>query len=840
MRYRPLVLATSIFALTMPAAAWSNEGASDSIAVDAPAETASDAEAAAGTPRKVRSDTVTTGVAKGRDRLDSATSTSILHADEIAHIGARSLGGVLRDIPGLRAEPFSGESNAGLTIRGLPLASSGSKFLQIQEDGLPALEFGDILGMGADSPLRVDQNLAQIEVIRGGSASTFASNSPGGIVNLQSKTGETAGGAVALTSGLDYGEYRIDADYGGPLSESVRFHVGGYFRQGEGPRRTGFEGQRGGQIKANITKEFANGYIRLYAKYLNDRSPFYDAAPLRATGTDADPKLTPLADFDPRHDTMLSRYNRSFLILDGDNAVALRDINAGQAARQTAIGLESRFDVAGWTVTERFRYASLSGTLTGPLATVYLPARTALAALGGARLVYASGPNTGQTIADPSALNGNGVVSLLNTLSLPANDYGNVTNDVRASRVWTLGGGELTATGGIYASRQMIDRDGGFITKLSEVRGDGNAALLDMVNAGGQSITENGVLSYSLFGVPNDARRTSLRMEYATLAPFGSLNYHIGRVAIGGSLRHDAGTVRGQIFSAGLGNGRVGIVARDMNGDGTISAPERRVGVTPINAPAPVDYGYRYWSYSTGINFRVSEPLAVFARYSRGARANADRILYRAFVNTNTGALLDPNSAYDPVRQAEAGVKYRTQALTLNLTGFWAKAQDTNVDSITGQGIARQYRATGLEFEGGYRTGPFTLTAGATYTRARIAADRVRPAIVGNTPRNQPTFLFQATPQFDADRVTLGAVVMGQTRAWAQDGDQLRMPGFTTVNPFAEYRATDRLSLMVNAANVFNVLAIGAIDDASIPASGIVRVRVLNGRTVSATARLAF
>lgn len=277
-----------------------------------------------------------------------------------------------------------------------------------------------------------------------------------------------------------------------------------------------------------------------------------------------------------------------------------------------------------------------------------------------------------------------------------------------------------------------------------------------------------------------------------------------------------------------------------MNGDGTISAPERRVGVTPINAPAPVDYDYRYWSYSTGINFRVSEPLAVFARYSRGARANADRILYRSFINTSTGALLDPNSAYDPVRQAEAGVKYRTQALTLNLTGFWAKAQDTNVDSITGQGISRQYRATGLEFEGGYRTGPFGLTAGATYTRARIAADRVRPAIVGNTPRNQPTFLFQATPQFDADRVTLGAVVMGQTHAWAQDGDQLRMPGFTTVNPFAEYRATDRLSLMVNAANVFNVLAIGAIDDASIPTSGIVRARVLNGRTVSATARLAF
>lgn len=833
LQYHWHLLATTIVCGAVPAAA--NAGA---VVMAERAEAEPDASAPAQPQSAVAVDTITTGVAKGRDRLDSATSTSVLRADQIRDLGARSLGDVLRALPGLRVEPFSGDSNASLTIRGLPLASSGSKFLQIQEDGLPGLEFGDISALSADAPLRVDYNLAQIEVIRGGSASTFASNSPGGIINLQSKTGEVEAGAVALTTGLDFGQYRLDADYGGRLSDHVRFHVGGFYRQGEGPRRTGYDSQRGGQIKANITKEFSTGYIRLYGKYLNDRGPFYDAVPMRVTGTGADPKLTPIARFDPRRDTMMSRYNQSLLLLNGDNAIALEDGTRGQQARQAAVGLEARFDIAGWTVTERFRYASLSGGFTTPFAIRYLPARTAMAALGGAtRLLYANGPAAGQTIADPSALNDNGLVALLNMIDLPVRDYGNVTNDVRASRVWSLGESELTATGGIYTARQTIDRDVLWVTKLSEVRGGGNAALLDMIDAQGRPITQNGVFSYALAGT--DGRRSRLDTRYAILAPFGALNYHVGRMSIGGSLRYDRGTVRGETFAASLGGGRIGTTTRDMNGDGVITAPETRVGITPLANPAPVDYGYGYWSYSTGVNFRISDPLAIFARYSRGARANADRILSRAFLNVSSGTLRDPDTAYDPVRQAEAGVKYRTSTLTLNLTGFWARAQDSNQDSVSGQGISRQYKAMGLEFEGGYRTGPFSVTAGGTYTHAEIVADRVNPALVGNTPRNQPSFLFQVTPQYEAGRLSVGAAVMGQTRAWSQDVNLLRLPGFTTVNAFAGYNVTERFNLMVNANNLFNTLAVGAIDDPSIPAAGIVRARIFNGRTVSATARLS-
>ena len=37
-----------------------------------------------------------------------------------------------------------------------------------------------------------------------------------------------------------------------------------------------------------------------------------------------------------------------------------------------------------------------------------------------------------------------------------------------------------------------------------------------------------------------------------------------------------------------------------------------------------------YWSYSSGANYLLTDNLAVFARVSRGSRANADRLVVRA------------------------------------------------------------------------------------------------------------------------------------------------------------------------------------------------------------------
>jgi outer membrane receptor protein involved in Fe transport len=804
------------------------------------ADAAQSADAPKQEAKKGSEEVFSTGVAKGRDRLDSATSTSALRAAEIDKIGARSISDILRDVPGVRAEASTGEGSANITIRGLPIASTGAKFLQLQEDGLPILEFGDIAFATADTFLRADLNLAAVEAIRGGSASTFASNSPGGIVNFISKTGDTEGGSVQLSSGLDYGMRRIDIDYGAKLTPTLRFHVGGFYRDGEGPRATGVNSTRGGQIKVNVTKEFDGGYIRFYGKYLDDRTPAYDITPLGVSGTNADPKYKNIAGYDARHDTLFSRNFQSLLTLDGKNQVVSDDVTAGQHPIVKSVGIESKFDLAGWDITERFRYASMSNHYMGIYYAQFVPAAAMPAAFGapGGTLRYASGPNVGAVVANPATLNGNGLGALMMLADTDLNSLNNVTNDIRASKVWNVGGNDLTTTLGLYSSHQTIDSDWNWASVLSGIAADGNAQLLDVVTATGVKVSQNGTLRY---GAPTPGQfRRGYRLGYTTNAPFASVNLRLGGVSIGGSLRYDFGKASGTVLGGELGGGRVSVVSKDMNGDGVISVPEMQVAVLPLASPAPLDYTYGYLSYSAGINWRIAEPLAAFARYSRGGRANADRIQFSPFVSKTDGSLVDKDAGVDVVHQAEAGIKYRNDNLTLNVTGFWAKAEDTNLDSTTGLPLLRDYKAIGAEFEGSYRMGIFSITAGSTYTDAEITNDALTPANSGHTPQHQAKLIYQATPQITTDNFSVGAVIVGTTGSFATAANTLKVPGYVTTNAFVQFRPIDRVTLAVNANNLFDVLAISAIDDAVIPTAGVARAHVLNGRTISASARFDF
>ncbi|RJF93794.1 TonB-dependent receptor domain-containing protein [Sphingomonas cavernae] len=832
------------FALLSPAMA--HEPSTDADTQVESAATA-DAGAEARPGNTSQAEVFSTGVAKGRDRLDSATSTSSLRGADIQKIGARSVAEVLRNIPGIRVEASGGDVNNSFTIRGLPLASSGSKYLQLQEDGLPVLEYGDLF-VGADVFLRPDFNLNAVETIRGGSASTFASNSPGGVINFMSKTGDVEGGAVQVSSGLDFDEKRLDFDYGSRISDTLRFHVGGFYRTGEGPRETGYTAYKGGQLKLNVTKEFDGGYIRLSGKYLDDRTPTYLSVPMSVSGTNADPNYKDIANFDVNSGSLLSPHVANIVTLDGNNNLARKDLRDGIHAIAKSVGLEAQFDVAGWTITEKFRYADLSGQMTQFQYGLTMPAAALATTFGGpgATLSYATGPNAGQAITDLASLNGNGLLSLAVLRDMELNSLDVMTNDIRATRQWNIGDGVLTTTVGFYKSTQAVDADWLFISGISDVRGDGQGALVDITRAGGIPMTQNGIVAYS--GTPGSAAfRRKYDVEFDVTAPYGSLNYMIGKFAIGGSIRYDMGKAEGSLFGADLGGGRVGLMSYDINGDGVISLPERSTAFIPLDRPAPVNFDYEYLSYSAGINYRVAEPLAVFARYSRGGRGAADRVLFTPIVSATTGKLVDDRAGHDTVKQAEAGVKYRKNNLTLNLTGFWAKTQEINQQtvvrpdgSLVPQIIVRGYKAMGAEFEGSIRRGPFSLTAGATYTDAEIASDALNPGIEGNVPRHQPKLIFQATPQFENEMFTVGANFVGTTSSFAQDSNQLKMPGFTVVNAFLQFRPTERMQLSLNANNLFDVTGLTEVAQSTIPANGIVSVRAINGRTISTSLRFNF
>ena len=785
----------------------------------------------------------TTGVAKGRDLLDTAISASVLDDHDLAQLSVSSIAGILQNIPGIRSETSDIDGYSAITIRGLPLAAEGSKFLQLQEDGLPVLEFGDIQFAGIDQFLRADLTLGQVQAIRGGSASTFASNSPGGLINFISKTGETAGGTVQVSSGVGHDLKRIDFAYGSPLGHGWRFHVGGFYRSGEGPREIGFNGFEGGQIKANLTKEFAGGYIRFYAKYLDDRQPTYSTLPVTVGGTDAEPRIGFLPGYDIRERAYLSPLTASYAEVDRNNAPTVIDMRQGLAAKVAAFGLEAQFEVAGFTVTNRFRFSDISGAYNDTVPFVTAPAPF-FAQFGGpgAQLSYAAGPLSGQAITDARLL------ALSVRLHADLESLDNATNDLRATRVWEVGGGKLTTTAGVYTAMQQLGMFWNFTSTLQDLAGGGRNAPVDITTATGVPVTDSGTLAYGFaVGLPFNIYHNRYDVDYDVLAPYGAVNFQIGKLAVGASLRWDRGDVQGQVFSPAFGDGRAPFAPIDVNGDGQVSLAESRVPVLPLTRPAAVDYGYDYLSYSAGVNYRFAESLSAFARYSRGGRASAENVIGTESLDPLTGRPNNPDLLVSIVKQAEAGVKYRKGGLSLFVTGFWASTDERNAQitaDATGQAFVRQiertYSAKGLEFEGEWRRGPFMLAAGATWTKAKIDKDVLAPVFDGLTPRHIPDFAFFLRPSAEFGKVTFGAAINGTTESFAQDTNQLVQPGYVIVSPFVQVRPAAGLTLAVNAFNVFDRLAVVSLQAPTIPASGLTNAQVMNGRTVTASLRYAF
>ena len=89
----------------------------------------------------IADEVIVTGTVNPRQSLQSSISISTLKGDQIAQSAPRSTAEILRSIPGIRSEASAGDGNTNITVRGVPIATGGSKFLLLQEDGLPVLQF---------------------------------------------------------------------------------------------------------------------------------------------------------------------------------------------------------------------------------------------------------------------------------------------------------------------------------------------------------------------------------------------------------------------------------------------------------------------------------------------------------------------------------------------------------------------------------------------------------------------------------------------------------------------------------------------------------------------------
>ena len=784
---------------------------------------------------------IVTGIVKagGQNRLDSSISVSSLNQDELMKTAPRSTAEIFRALPGIRAESSAGGGNSNIAVRGMPLSTGGAKYVSLQEDGLPILLFGDFDFAPADGFYKVDGTLDRVESVRGGTASTLTTNGPGGIINFISKTGSTEGGSIALSTGLDHDDYRAEFEYGGALTDTVYFHVGGHWQQGGDYRDLGFDAVSGGQIRASLTKEFENGFIRVNSKWLDKADATYMP---QAAGLSGDEVTDSIAGFSATNDSLHSPYIRNGRDVDGNNTVNNYDLADGIRTQIKSLGVEANFDIgAGINLDAKARYQDISGYFNAPFTHFVGDADTVLASTyGGASGSFFNGPGAGNPVTSASlaAATGNPYVSEVAYFNTDLDDMSNFASELRASKSLAFEGSSLDLTAGYFLMNQKFVQDWHWNRFLTST--DTNAALIDV-----NGFTDNGILGYNqAFGWTGTNRNYDL--EYQARAPFVAGSWALDNgLTIDGSVRFDTIEQTGT-RTEGAGG------AFDVDGDGIIDAPEMMVSLN-TGQGGIANFEVDHTSFTLGANYLVSDTLSVFGRYSDGAAFNGERQLFNSL---NAGGGLVPGSEetyVDETEQFEAGVKWQESSdaipgqLDLYVTYFNAETKEDNYEITTMTALGNTYVSQGIETEFKYGYGGLDLSGSVTFTDAEIDDSDTAPANIGNTPRRQADWIWSLTPSYTIDGLgRIGVNFTGTTDTYVDDDNVYVMPGATITNFFADWDITEQATLSVGVNNVFDEVLFTEAENGRVfdtdgdGAADVIVARSINGTSATATLRYRF
>lgn len=749
---------------------------------------------------------VVTGTATRASKMKQSVSVSTMSTEAIEMAAPSNAADVLRSVPGIRAEASGGDGNANINVRGLPSPDGGARYAQFQENGLPVMLFGDMMFGNADNFYRIDHNLDRLEVIRGGSASVATSNAPGAILNFIDKTGDEKGGTIGITKGVNFDRTRLDMSYGGPLSDTTRFFVGGYMRQGEGPRSSGNNAENGHQIKGNVTHELGKGqYVRLNFKSLDDSSPMYLPVPMTRTGN----SVGSFSTFNALTGSTMPIGLRDVATNQFGQTV-VTDTTSGAHIKSNSIGGEVKLNLdSGWTLDNKFRMSSNSATWAGMTTPGEFGTAGALVntwtsgvwnkkdnvaqpIAGVFRPVYRS---TGADASSAQAFVGH-------LFNVKINDLGNTVNDLKASKSFNVDGAKVNTTVGLFNMTQSINMDWQWSSYLLGLNG-ANPQLIDVQKQQGSSWVaantqgsgfQNGAATWGNCCV------TSYNLKYTQTAPNATVAWEKGPI-----------------------NADAGIRLDNIKASGT--APW---------GGQPVNYGFTKPAFTAGLNYAFDKDLSGFARASQGTRFNADRVAGSKAINPTTGAAVNVNALFDAVEQLEVGAKYRNGNFSLFSTLFNAKTRITSFDPVQPvPELAANYKASGVEFEAGYRSGGFRLAAGVTYTDAQITDG----ANAGKTPQRQAKFVYSIAPTYTIDKLTFGSSIVGTSAAPMNNDNTWNMPAYTVVNGFASYAIDNKTTASLSVNNLFNKLAITEVQQLNATS---ISARPITGRAIQVGLKYAF
>ena len=624
---------------------------------------------------------VVSGSFNPASKLESSTAITTFSTQQMNEQAPRGTAELLKSAAGFQVMSNSGETGADVTVRGLPVAEQSSfRYVSLREDGLPVFEPSNLLFAFPDAMARLDETVDRVEAVRGGSAAVFGSSTPGGIVNLISKTGgATLGGTMRVTTAAQ-GMGRLDLNAGGPLARGWRFNAGGYWRRDRGLRDPGFTANQGGQLRLNATRDFANGFARIYAKYLDERDVWYLGIPIQnLKNPEAIGGGPAIGD-----GTMFAKERLTLTVPDAfhPGSTAKHDLD-GNTTRYGMVGTEVQRNLAaGWSLTVRGKLLH-SENLTNLMVDVADPFPIAVVGPPGPRqLRYVT---TGQTITDPAqvaSLNGNGlmIVQGLAFVDQP------VTNGI-ANVELTREGSRHSLTGGLYLSGYRtglrLTQQGIFL----EVADNPRLIQVGMPGPGGAFIgltPPDGFAGYNA-GFWNLTDRTTIAALYA-----GDSWRVTDRLTVELGARGDHNTSNGRNERpVNPGSVQGGVVVGQEVPDGyapfTPTPAQSRAGMFGSGIYRKWDYTFATWSASAGSNYRLSDRSAVYARLSRGTRMPTPQ---QWTFQTTDGSQVTGDTKRGEVEttmQGEVGIKTSARHWSALVTGFYGTSTNMLVTLDRGQ-----------------------------------------------------------------------------------------------------------------------------------------------------------
>jgi outer membrane cobalamin receptor len=317
-----------------------------------PTPSTSDAAAPAPAAPAEGQEIVVTGNAnrEGLRKLDASYSISTASAQQIREVQPISTADLLKIVPGVWVETSGGETGANVFIRGFP-SSGDAPFLTLEMNGSPIIAPSSLSFLEDSSVFRIDDTVERLEVLRGGPSPIFANGQPGATTNFILKEGtEDPHLSLRATYGTE-GTYRGDFVAQGPIDANTTYMIGGFYRDSDGFRHTGFTGDLGGQITGSVTHKFDAGKLTVYGRYLDDKNAFYTPMPL---ATDSNGNFSTFAGFDARNDTLVGKEIERTDIEVGPSTVAggptqtkAVDLSKGRGANVYTFGSTFSYDLGG-------------------------------------------------------------------------------------------------------------------------------------------------------------------------------------------------------------------------------------------------------------------------------------------------------------------------------------------------------------------------------------------------------------------------------------------------------------------------------------------------------------